>query len=266
MDVPAIEDSAPKIKGLVWVAAACALGAVFALGLAPLAHVVPWSWEKKLSYALNLNIAKGECRNNPQAQELMQRLVTRIYPVNAGDADFSIEVQIVKNPAVNAYATLGGKISVNSGLLRQAESAEEIAGVLAHEIGHVQHRHIMEGAIAHLLTSEGISIIFGGYSSAAEWAQYFLDMDFTRSQEAQADEDGLMRLQAAHVDNQAFRHFFERMEKSGAGKSNSVPAFLSDHPSNQARSEMAAKFDNHGTTPILTPNEWSVLKNYCGEK
>jgi predicted Zn-dependent protease len=255
-----MNDSAPKTKGLVWLIAACALGAVFAVGLSPLAHVIPWSWEKKLSYALDLNIPKEECRNNPQAQELMQRLVKRIYPVNSDAAAFSIDVQIVKNPAVNAYATLGGRISVNSGLLKQAESPEEIAGVLAHEIGHVQHRHIMEGAIAHMLTSEGISMIFGGYSSAAEWTQYFLNMDFTRSQEAQADEEGLIRLQQAHVDNQAFRHFFERMEKSG-----SVPVFLSDHPSNNSRSGMAAKFDNRGATPVLAPEEWQILKNYCNE-
>jgi len=256
-----MNDSPSRAKGLLWLIIAITLGAGLALGLAPLAHVIPWSLEKKLSDALGSGFAKHECRHSPQAQELLQQLVKRIYPIDPDDTAFSIDVQIVKDPVINAYATLGGKIAVNSGLLEQAESPEEVAGVMAHEIGHVQHRHIMEGTITHLLTAEGINIIFGGHSSAADWTQYFLNMNFTRSQETQADEAGLMRLQKAHVDNQAFKHFFERMEKSG-----SVPVFLSDHPSNNLRSEMVAKFDNHGTTPILTQDEWKVLKDYCGEK
>ena len=256
-----MSDSASKTKGLMWFIAAIVLGVVFALGLSPLAHVIPWSWEKKISYALDFGSSKEECRYSPQEHELLQRLVKRIYPVNSDDSEFSIDVQIVKNPAVNASAALGGKISINSGLLKQADSPEEVAGVLAHEIGHVQHRHIMEGTIAHMFTAEGINMIFGGNSSTADWTQYFLNMNFTRSQEAQADEEGLRRLQKAHVDNQAFKHFFERMEKLG-----SVPVFLSDHPSNILRSEMVAKFDNQGTTPVMTQDEWLVLKSSCSEK
>jgi len=255
-----MNDSPSKIKGLMWLVTAIVLGAFFALGLSPLAHVIPWSWEKKLSSALDFGSSKNECRHSPQAQEIFQRLVKRIYPLNPDDAAFTIDAQIVKDPAVNAYASLGGKISVNSGLLKQAQSPEEVAGVLAHEIGHVQHRHIMEGMIAHLFTSEGISLIFGGSTSTAEMAQYFVNMGFTRSQEALADEEGLKRLQQAHVDNQAFKQFFERMSKS-----NSVPAFLSDHPSDPSRAEMVAKFDNQATTPILSQDEWMILKRACGD-
>jgi len=256
-----MSDAPSKVKGLLWLILAVSLGVGFALGLAPLAHVIPWSWEKKLSDALDSGSAKQECHHSPQAQELLLRVVKRIYPIAPEDSAFSIEIQTVKNPAINAYATLGGKITLNSGLLQQAESAEEVAAVLAHEIGHVQHRHIMEGTIAHLLTAEGINVMFGGHSSTADWTQYFLNMNFTRSQEAQADETGLKRLQKAHVDNQAFQHFFERMEKSA-----SIPTFLSDHPPNNLRSEMVATFDNHGATPILTQDEWKVLRNYCDEK
>lgn len=244
----------------MWLVTAIALGMFVALGLSPLAHVIPWSWEKKLSYALDFGSSKNECRHSPQAQEIFQRLVKRIYPIDPDDQAFTIDARIVKDPAVNAYASLGGKISVNSGFLKQAQSPEEVAGVLAHEIGHVKHRHIMEGTIAHLFTSQGISLIFGGPSSTAEMAEYFVNMSFTRSQETQADEEGLKRLQQAHVDNLPFKHFFERMAKS-----NSVPAFLSDHPSDPSRSEMVAKFDNQATTPILSQDEWMILKESCGD-
>ncbi len=158
-------------------------------------------------------------------------------------------------------AGLGGIITIYSGLLNKAESPEEIAGVLAHEIEHVHHRHIMEGALVHLFTAEGIHLIFGDASSGAGFAKYLLNMDFTKDQERQADEEGLRRLQAAHVDNQGFKAFFERM-----GKHEGSSVFLSDHPSNDERVEMVEKFKNEDTKPIMTNTEWEVLKNYCGGK
>jgi len=251
-------DLSSKKLGLLWLILASCIGFIFAAGLAPLAQLVPWTVEKRLADALSLSLSNGACRLNSQASELQQRLVRRIYPINTGDSAFAIDLEIVHDSSINAYATLGGKLKLNSGLLTQAASPDEIAGVLAHEIGHVQHRHILEGTLVHLFTAAGVSIIFGGQSASANWAQYFLNMNFTRAQETQADAAGLKRLQNAHVDNRAYQHFFARMEKLGA-----VPAFLSDHPSNDQRSEMIAKFANQQTTPIMTPDEWMVLKNSC---
>lgn len=241
----------------MWVVMAGLLGMVFAQGLSPLAHLIPWSWEKK---AGGLGVYRASCSGSPQVQMLLEKVAKRIYPLDPGDAAFSINVRVARNEAINAYAGLGGNITVNSGLIKQAESPDELAGVLAHEIGHVQHRHIMQGVIEHALTADGVNMILGGRSSAAQWSRYFLNMNFTRAQEMQADEAGFERLQKAHVDNLGYAHFFGRMEKSG-----SVPVFLSDHPANRARSEMAAKFDNRGATPIMAPGEWRLLKNDCGE-
>lgn len=254
-----MSDHASKTKGLMWIVVACLVGACFAFGLSPMAHAIPWGWEKKLGYVFDSDFTNRECRSTLQAQELLQRLVKRIYPVTPEDGLISIDVRVVQDPAINAYAELGGRISVNSGLLQQAESPEELAGILSHEIGHVQNRHIMQGMIVRMMTVEGLRMIFsGGTSSTVDWTRYFLNMSFTRTQESQADEAGLRRLQKAHVDNQGFRHFFERMEKSG-----SASAFISDHPSNRERLEMAETFDNNNVMPVMTSEEWQVLKNYC---
>ncbi len=255
-----MKDHASKLKGLVWVAAACACGILFAVGISPLAHAIPWSWEQKLGKVVQMDSSERICQGNPQADALLQKLVQRVYPLEPDDKDFSIEVRIVQSPVVNAYAGLGGKIKINSGLLGKAESPEEVAGVLAHEIEHVHRRHIMEGALVHLFTAEGINVIFGNGSSGAGFAKFLLNMDFTRSQEAQADEGGLRRLQTAHVNNEGFKRFFERMEREG-----SASIFLSDHPSNQARVEMVDRFKNQDIQPIMTQAEWEVLKNaYSG--
>jgi predicted Zn-dependent protease len=252
------KDQASKLKGLIWVLAACVIGVLFAAGLSPLAHVIPWSWEKKLGSAIS--ISKTESHLNNRAEALLQGLVKRLYPVYPDDNRFSIEVHVADDPDINAYTGLGGKIIINSGLLNNAQSPEEIAGVLAHEIEHVHSRHIMEGALIHLCTSEGIYMILGKTSTAG-FARYLLNMSFTRGQEAKADEGGLRRLQAAHVDNQGFKNFFERMENKSA-----ATAFLSDHPSNKTRMEMVDKYKVKNAQPIMTKTEWEILRNCRGGK
>jgi predicted Zn-dependent protease len=249
-----------KLKGLAWVLVGCGIGAGFALGVAPLAHAVPWSWERKLGAALQPDIAEA-CRYDARAERALEQMVRRLYPVASGDDAFSVDVRIVENPVVNAYASLGGRIFMNSGLLEQAQSPEEVAGVLAHEIGHVHHRHIMQGFLSYLFTSQGLGMIFGGASSSADWAGYVVKMDFSRIQEAQADEDGLRRLQEAHIDNRGFKAFFERMEKSGGSS-----LFLSDHPSDRSRIEMVERFENRDVTPVLSAEEWKSLQSHCRDR
>jgi predicted Zn-dependent protease len=189
----------------------------------------------------------------------LAQLVTRLYPLDADDTRFPLHVRVSKNAEINAYAGLAGVITVNTGLLAQAKSAEEVAGVLAHEIGHVQHRDVMQGALVHLLTSQGLNLIFsdGDPSTGTEWTNYFLNMRFSRRQEAAADEAGLLRLQKAHIDNKGFKDFFDRMEDSTAD------TFLSDHPSNISRSELVSSYKNGAVTPVMTGAQWQALKKYC---
>jgi predicted Zn-dependent protease len=85
-------------------------------------------------------------------------------------------------------------------------------------------------------------------------------MNFTKSQEAQADKSALHRLQKAHVDNSGFKDFFDRMQKA-----DSAFSFISDHPADSDRVEMARQFPNKDVTPILTQAEWNVLKAHCSK-
>ncbi len=254
-------DKASKIKGLAWVLAGVFVACAFGFGLSPFVRMIPWSWEKKISRFGGFDALGGEvCGGSPKNQALFKKLVSRLYPLDREDERFPVDVQIINEPTVNAFAQLGGKISLNSGLLEKAESAEEVAGVLAHEIQHVRRRHILEGFIVHLMTVEGVKAVFssGGSLSNSRWADYFLHMGFSRSQEREADQGGLLRLQKAHIDNQGFKNFFERMKEFS-----SVPALLSDHPSDQNRSEMVEKFKNENTTPIMTAEEWKSFQSYC---
>lgn len=247
-----------KLIGLGWILIACIIGSGFALGLAPIAHIIPWSVEKKLAHWLNTDSAISQCSHSSAAQKILENFILRIYPLDESDKNFSINVQIIKRDEVNAYATLGGEIKINSGLLEKANSGEELAGVIAHEIEHVRNRHIMEGTIVHLFTVEGLSLIFGQHSAATSWIQYFANITFTKKQEAQADEGAFKRLQKSQVSNQGIKDFFVRMEKE-----KSFANFLSDHPANKSRLQMAEKFSNDNTRAILNEDEWKILQHYC---
>ncbi|MBF0593442.1 MAG: M48 family metallopeptidase [Candidatus Omnitrophica bacterium] len=250
-------DKASKLKGLAWVIGAVGLAVVLGSGITPFVRAIPWSWEKGLAHSLGSTTYIDACRGNEKQEALLKQLVTRLYPLDRDDRRFSLDVQVVNNPEINAFAELGGKISINRGLLEKAQSPEEVAGVLAHEITHVGHRHILEGFVVHLMTIGGIQMVFGG-SSQVKWTNFFLKMGFTRSQETEADEGGLARLQKAHINNQGFKDFFERMKDLSV-----VPAVLSDHPADEERSRMAARFPTQDPKPVMTDEEWKSFKSFC---
>lgn len=248
-----------RIKSLIWVLLACFLGAFFALGISPLAHLVPWKFEQKLSHLFSLERHDKICHGTLESRVILAKLTGRFHSLYPKDSDFSIDVFVVQDDRVNAYATLGGVIFLHSALLEQAQSPEEVAGVLAHEIAHVSNRHILEGSLVHILTIEGIKIMLSGQPSASSnLARYFLDMNFTKRQEVQADQEGLKRLKQAQISNSGIKDFFKRMEQN-----NFAAEFLSEHPSNKARIEMASKIGDYDTRSIINQDEWKILQNFC---
>ncbi len=118
-------DQASKVKGLAWVVGALMLGAVCAVGLSPLIHAIPWKWEQGLATLLPAP-SNDICSGDMQTNALLTQLVGRLYPVEQDDGRISITVRIVDDSAINAYAALGGNIYVNEGLLKNADSAEEV--------------------------------------------------------------------------------------------------------------------------------------------
>ncbi|EKD71014.1 MAG: hypothetical protein ACD_46C00297G0001 [uncultured bacterium] len=250
---------ASKLKGLLWVFIACIIGLMIGGGSSILVDVTPRKFENKLQNIVDPQFADRGCRENPDADLALKKLISRIYPIDQTDKTYNIDVRVVKDHDINAYAELGGHIFINTGLLQQARSPEELAGVIAHEIGHVQHRDIFRAFVAKFFTYEAVHLVFQGeVDSSSYWTKFFLDMGFSRKQEARADEAGLLRLQKAHVDNSGLRDFFQRMEAM-----DNWPSFISDHPSDSDRLVKVEKYQNHGSTPILSKKEWSNLKNYC---
>ena len=250
-----------KAKGLAWVIAAGAVAAGAALGLPWAARHVPWRVERWLGAVAGSPVTSSACagHSRPGSVEALRKLVARIYPLDAEDRELPVTVDVVPGKTVNAFATLGGHIYVFDGLLQQARSPDELAGVLAHEIGHVRSRHVIQGVIVNLFTWSAITAAMpGGQRSGSEIAYLLLTLKFSREQEYEADEAGLQRLRKARVDTTGLERFFARLDTLPA-----PPQILSNHPASGARAELAARYSGYPVEPILAADEWDRLVHIC---
>ncbi|HIO92960.1 MAG TPA: hypothetical protein EYG68_09000 [Leucothrix mucor] len=151
---------------------------------------------------------------------------------------------VVKDKAVNAYATLGGVIVVNTGLILQTASESELAAVLSHEIAHVTQRHIarmMEksrlntlgagvAVLAGILASSkspdaGQAIITGAIAMQAHKA-----LIFSRAAESEADRVGLRILAASGFNPMAMPKFLQKLESEFTGVEGNANEYLRSHP------------------------------------
>jgi predicted Zn-dependent protease len=155
-------------------------------------------------------------------------------------------------PDLNAFAAPGGVVVVHAGLIRSADSAEELAGVLAHEVAHVELRHSLKAMVKGLGLRALLTLVLGDLSGTvlAEGMQHLTELRFSREAELEADREGLRRLVAAGIDPGGMVRFFEKLARE---QSLAPPAFLSTHPATEERlSELRREL-------LSLPHNWPPL-------
>lgn len=242
--------------GLLWILAALLLVFLVIESIPLFASLIPWKWEMELAEQFPAESSNRLCHVSPAGELALAKLVKRIYPVRAGDEEIAIEVKLVREKRVNAFAFLGGKIFIYEGLLGAAATPEELAAVLAHEIEHVRQRHITRALIRQALA---LTLFHGGqWDSLMNHAGA---LKFSRIQEEEADAGALVRLKEAHVNVEGFKNFFSRR-----GKTSHLEELLSDHPADQSRAQMAEAFLGLASWPILSEQEWLELRRVCAAR
>ena len=145
--------------------------------------------------------------------------------------DIPYKFQVVKNNSINAFATMGGFVYVNTGLLKAADNEAELASVLAHEIGHIASRHAVEQMRQRAIES-GLASAAGLDRNIA--AQIGVDLAIqrptSRQHEFEADQKGLRTLERADYAPSGMIAFMKKLLRAP-----SVPTFLSDHPATADR-------------------------------
>jgi predicted Zn-dependent protease len=184
--------------------------------------------------------------NDPVIAEYVNRVGQNL--VRNSDAKVPFTIKVIDSEEVNAFALPGGFFFVNSGLILKADNEAELAGVMAHEIGHVAARHGTRQATRGEIAQLGmIPLIFmGGWTGygiyqAASVLVPVTFLKFSRAMESEADLLGLEYMYKAGYDPTAFVDFFEKIETLEKRKPGTMAKVFSTHPMTDDRIRAAQK-------------------------
>jgi len=183
------------------------------------------------------------------------------------------DVRVVDWGLVNAFALPGNTVVLTRGLIANANGPDEVAGVLAHEIGHGLRRHPETSLVRALGLALATKLIFVGASDTLSSAGALLvQLRFTRNAEREADDEALMLLRSAAISARPLGAFFARIRKKTDHAKNRPDrllrtlSFLSTHPPLPEREAKIAEAGDYAAHPSLTPAQWQDLRNICGPK
>jgi beta-barrel assembly-enhancing protease len=224
--------------------------------------------ENKLGREFYDKLQKGNFLvKNEQVNGYLTHLGERILDFSE-KAPFDFKFSIIRSAAVNAFATPGGYVYINQGLINLVENEAELAGVLAHEIAHVNGRHIAQIidkstklSIASLAAIIAGAFLGGGGDLAAAVASFSvataatLSLKYSREQEEAADRMGLSYLVASGYDGKGMLDFLKIMRRYEY-YSNTVPSYFLTHPGTDERTHyidalLQTTYTNGGTEHIF---------------
>ncbi|MCB8820234.1 M48 family metallopeptidase [Microvirga rosea] len=269
---PRLHASNPKEKIgriVLWSAAAAASIVLCVLFLVPvvaerMTPLVPASWEKRLGQAVDNQIrliVGDKICSDPQGSAALASLTARLRSSNPAAEE--IDIQVLDSRVPNAITLPGGKIYLFRALLEKAEAPDEIAGVLAHEMGHAHHRD----SLRKLIQTGGSSYLFGllfgdvtGSGALVFMSRMLVDNAYSRDAERAADAFAGQTMTDLGRSSAAMAHLLKRIE----GNESKLPAFLSTHPVTDERLKVLERLvPREQGAPLLTNQEWRALKEIC---
>ncbi|MDO6728380.1 M48 family metallopeptidase [Marinovum sp. 2_MG-2023] len=178
-----------------------------------------------------------------------------------------VSVHVLDHPMVNAFALPGGYIVFFRGMIKAAETPEEVAAVFAHEIGHV----ISRDPTRHALRSAGsigvLGLLFGDFAGGAMvlfLTEQLIQATYSREAEAGADDFARALLLETGIDPAALGRFFDLL-RAKYGERDGFFAHFASHPALSDRI-LAANVDlpaGFEAVPVLNNDEWQALRNIC---
>lgn len=212
---------------------------------------------------------------NEKGANAFKILVDRLTTHN--DIQTKFEIYVAKLGVVNAFATPGSRIIISDKLIKFVKSPEELAGILAHEMGHGIAMHPETGIVRAAGFSLGLQLLLGGSTgNIGDAGLLLLQLKYTRTAEQEADNLALEILKKSHIDSRKFSNFFSRIVEyysSEKKQTNQQDSSLFDearllfrtHPPTERRADMFARAPTWPHLPILTATEWVALKNICAD-
>jgi predicted Zn-dependent protease len=256
-----------KIVG--WSLAAAASIVALVLFVIPLAAdwltpMVPGALERRLGDAADLQIAtifgRKAC-GDAAGQRAFDKLVNALRDAAGLD---QVTASVLQTSIPNAFALPGGRIYLFDGLLAKADNPDEIAGVLAHELGHVKHRDNIRELIHDGGTSFLIGLLFGditGSGAVIFASRSLVTASYSREAEQNADDFATEVMRRLGRSPKPMGELLLRVTGKEGGK---IPSILSSHPLTEDRLKRMSEEDRPPSAPpLLNPDEWAALKAIC---
>ena len=240
---------------------------------------IPVEWEVTLGQSI-LKILPLEQNPDQDVLAVLQDTVDLLEQSVEGSQPYDLRIYIWSEKEVNALALPGGIILVSQGLLKKAESPEELAGVIAHEIQHVLLRHSTRGILRNLAQSMLVALLVGDVNSTMDkvvnLASTLETLGLSREMEEEADREGMELVLTANIDPHGMIRIFEKLMREGSSEkeeinqqvnSNDIKIFsyFSTHPSSSDRLsnlEKQIKSHRNRTWMPLFPNlNWNEIKS-----
>ena len=222
-----------------------------------------------LALGIEPALAQGVLRDT-ETEILLHDLAAPLVAVSGLDPH-NVDVVLYGDPSINAFVAGGQVIYINAGLIDAAGSAEEVQGVIAHELGHITGGHVINDGGSRAATGISIlSLILGGLAAAAgagdaaigvlmagQQAALGKYLAFSRAQEATADAAGATFLSKAGISGRGSLNFFKRlqnMEMRYGFKRTADSEFYSSHPMTSDRIQTLQDTYSHDPAWLTSAN------------
>ncbi|MGI9413098.1 MAG: M48 family metallopeptidase [Hyphomicrobiales bacterium] len=276
LSVSAARRGTARIVGLCFLAAVAIAGALYLfLTFAPqsVARILSDSWRSSLGGQIEKMLVRStkHC-TGAEGLAALNRIGERLRPaLPEGEA---FEVHVYNLSMINAFALPGGKIVFSGKLIASASGPEAVAGVMAHEMGHVIERHSEAQMVRALGLSMAQELLFAGSSRIGDavggLAGYLAIVSYTRDAERQADAHARAMLERSGIDPKGLIRFFEFIKSKKGGASDddadakeSTTSLFSTHPGLSERIEALKTAPEWPSRPVLSEAEWTALKAIC---
>lgn len=233
------------------------------------ARVLPEAARQRMGEEAIRSMTKGHAVCSVTAgRAALDRMTSRLTGSLPAAEAGRFKVVVVDWGLMNAFAVPGGQIVLTRGLLAKAESSDEVAGVLAHEMGHGIELH-PEAAMVRALGMTAVADLLFGSGTVTNIGLMLAELSYSRGAERQADMQGLGLLRKAGISPQGLADFFRRVMKTeGRNSKSALPGrtldVLSTHPATDERIHVVERQPPYPATPALSSEDWTALRGICG--
>jgi len=205
---------------------------------------VPLTWEERLGREATAFLEKRIFSTTQLSSARRDALIDRFEAITPDDGrDYAIRFRASKI-GPNALALPGGVIYVTDALVELAPDDDAVLGVLAHELGHIEQRHLMRRLFSSAAVGAAAAVLFGDVSTVlAALPALLIDLDYSRAMEREADSYAIELLRANGTPTGSMATLFERMQQAHdkRGSKSDWPTYLSTHPPTPERIELFRK-------------------------